>query len=177
MSLIDKLKERKRRRNRQEKLFDRTGESGHAKAVRRENRAIRFLKKEIKERRQKLIKELAPGFPFWAGGKRIMRTEVWQVVKTKGIAPTSGKRKETFGNPSSDHYWLNIFAFAKDYATSNNQTLAQEIRSALDPGGVHHDFENFFIVRYGFTYRVQIIAVTHGTGPHLHVGIKREGSA
>lgn len=177
MSLRDKLRRRTKRRDRQEKLFDETGERGHAKAVKRENRSIRFIKRLIKERKEKLIKELLPGFPYWAGGKRIMRTEVWPVVKPTGIQPTSGKRKETFGNPSSDHFWLNIFAFAKDYATANNQELAQRIRAALDPGGVHHDYESFFIERYGYIYRVQIIAVTHGTGPHLHVGIKREGRA
>lgn len=126
---------------------------------------------------------IAPGWPSWGGGKRIMRKEVWPIVEPTGIRPTSGKRRETFGNPSSDHYWLNVYSFAKDFATANNQALAQKIRSKLDPGGTHLDYENFFFVRTfkrrfrrpkRYTFRGQIIAGTHGTGPHLHVGIKRE---
>lgn len=117
---------------------------------------------------------IAPGPPSWGGGKRIMRKEVWAVVKAAGIRPTSGKRSATFGNPSSDHFIGNVYAFAKDYATSNNQSLAQKIRSKLTPGKAHHDYESFYFTRDGKRYRGQIIAATHGTGPHLHVGIKRE---
>jgi hypothetical protein len=116
---------------------------------------------------------IAPGPPSWGGGKRIMRKEVWPIIEPTGIRPTSGKRRETFGNPSSDHYFLNVYAFAKDYATANNERLAQKIRTKLD-GGTHRDYESFYITRRGHRYRVQIIAATHGTGPHLHVGIKRE---
>ena len=130
---------------------------------------------------------IAPGPPSWGGGRQIIRDEVWPIVDAAGISPTSGKRRESFGNLASDHFWLNLKAFAKDYATTNNFALAQKIRSKLDPGGVHHDYESFIIERRVkprflkrfrraklHRYRVQIIAGTHGTGPHLHIGIKRE---
>lgn len=122
----------------------------------------------------KVHPKLLPGWPWWGGGRKIMQKEVWPIVKAAGISPTSGKRKETFGNPSSDHYWLNIWAFAKDYATASNERLAQRIRSKLTPGQTHHDYESFYFTRYGCRFRGQIIASDHGTGPHLHVGIKRE---
>jgi hypothetical protein len=117
---------------------------------------------------------IAPGPPSWGGGKKIMREKVWPIVRAHGIQTTSGKRSETFGNPSSDHFIGNVYAFAKDYATANNQALAQKIRSKLTPGRTHHDYENFYFTYRGRRYRGQIIASTHGTGPHLHVGIKRE---
>jgi hypothetical protein len=163
--------------NRQLRKFRENGLRGNLKAFRREKKAVKYLKKKIKQRREALAKSLLPGWPGWAGGKLIMR-EIWRaVIKETGISPTSGKRKETFGNPSSDHFWLNLFSFAKDFATGNNQALAQHIRSYLDPGGIHHDYESFYIVRFGYRFRIQIIAGTHGTGPHLHIGIKREGKA
>lgn len=136
----------------------------------RSRKRARAVIKHLKNLRAAVV---LSGPPWWGGGKRIIRDEVWPIVKAAGITPTSGKRRETFGNPSSDHFFLNIWAFAKDFATANNQTLAQRIRSALTPGETHHDFEEFFFERFGHTYRGQIIAATHGTGPHLHIGIKR----
>lgn len=145
----------------------------------------RFLKSEIGSRSRKraraAIKRLKrlraavvlSGPPHWGGGKQIMRDEVWPIMRRLGISPTSGKRRETFGNPGSDHFFLNIWAFAKDWATSNNQSAAQKVRATLTPGQIHHDYEEFYFERYGHTYRGQIIASTHGTGPHLHIGIKR----
>jgi hypothetical protein len=132
---------------------------------RRARRAIRKLKRIQ-------AASVRPGSPWWGGGKRIIQEEVWPIVRAAGIRPTSGKRRETYGNPSSDHYYKNVWAFAKDYATASNYALAQRIRKRLDLG-IHSDYAEFYISRYGHSYRVQIIAGTHGTGPHLHVGIKR----
>lgn len=115
------------------------------------------------------------GPPSWGGGKKIMREEVYPIMKRQGIESSSGKRRELFGNPSSDHFFLNLLAFAKDWKTVNNQVLAQTVRSKLiGNDSPHVDYENFYFYRWGRKFRGQIIAGTHGTGPHLHVGIKRE---
>lgn len=115
--------------------------------------------------------------PLWWGGSRLIyRREVWPIIRDAGIATTSGKRRETFGNPGSDHYFLNLLAYAKDHATANNFALANKIKRRLlrDPDApANVDYSSFYIRRYGHRYRVQIIAGTHGTGPHLHVGIRR----
>jgi hypothetical protein len=98
--------------------------------------------------------------------------EVVRIVNGRASI-TSRKRWETFGNPSSDHYMRNLFADAVDFATVENHGLKNEIARRL--GGPHQvdDYENFFIHRKGKRFRVQIIAGTHGTGPHLHVGVSR----
>lgn len=137
------------------------------------SRSRRRSRAAIKRLKQLRAEVVLAGRPWWGGGKRIIRDEVWPIVKSAGIAPTSGKRSETFGNPGSDHFILNIWAFAKDFATGNNQSLAQKIRSKLTPGQTHHDYEEFYFERFGHTYRGQIIASTHGSGPHLHIGIRR----
>lgn len=154
-------------RRRQKKLRAKTGKRGYAKRAALLGKRMRAVKAQINR-----LSSVAPGPPAWGGGKQIIREEVWPIVQAAGITPTSGKRRETFGNPGSDHFIGNAYAFAKDYATGSNFRLAQKIRTKLD-GGLHVDYQSFNIVRRGHTYRVQIIAGTHGTGPHLHVGIRR----
>lgn len=125
-----------------------------------------------KRKARKRLLSALPGPPFWGGSARILRKEVRPVVRKHGIAKTSSKRWATYGNPSSDHYRGNLTAFADDYATANNHALADEIGRELGIGNVG-DYENNYITRRGRRYRVQIIAGTHGTGPHLHVGVRR----
>ena len=86
---------------------------------------------------------------------------------------TSRKRSETFGNPSSDHYIKNTRADAVDFARVNDQWLMDEIAKELGGPADVVDFQSFIITHNGRRFRVQIIAITHGTGPHLHVGVKR----
>lgn len=150
------------RRKRKKSLLKRT-----IAAIKRLNKKLRARAKARRSRAH-----LRPGPPGWAGGKRIINQEVKPLVP---YAVTSAKRRETFGNPSSDHFVLNLFSFAKDFATGNNYALAQKIKRELtgDPRASYRDGESFLIRRFGYTYRVQIIAGTHGTGPHLHVGIRR----
>lgn len=163
MPSLDTLK-RRRRKKRRKKKRTRPGSAAWKRIKRRIGKLTRRIAREVRKR-------------AWGGSKWIVAREVRPIVKRHGIRRTSGKRSETFGNPSSDHFVGNPFSYAEDYATANNQALAQEIRSKLD-GGRHRDYESFYIKRRhrtgkAETYRVQIIAATHGTGPHLHVGIRR----
>lgn len=106
----------------------------------------------------------------WAGSRGVTN-EVIRIVN--GRAPiTSRKRWELFNNPSSDHYMLNRTADAVDFGTASNYELANEIARKLG-GSWSGDYDSFIITRKGKQFRVQIIAGTHGTGPHLHVGVRR----
>lgn len=169
--LWERWRKRRAGRKRQIRLFRRTGKRGHARKAGEHGRAMRKLMGLISRARK--LYSLLPGPPSWGGSKRLIREKVAPLVERRGISRTSAKRSETFGNPGSDHYIGNVLAYAEDYATADNQALAQEIRSALDPGAAHQDYERFYTEFRGHTYRVQIIASTHGTGPHLHVGSER----
>jgi len=68
----------------------------------------------------------------------------------------SEKRVETYGNPGSDHHVSQTNAFAIDFLLVNDYDAASA----------------FYVKRGGNTFRIQIIAGTHGTGPHLHVGCR-----
>lgn len=141
-------------------------------------REARHHIRQLKKQRRKL-KALAKR---WDGCTAILVCEVVPFVTAFTGAPvTSGKRWETFGNPGSDHYKGNKDADARDFGIANAYQTAQELRRLLtgDSSALHTDYENFYIVRtlpggIEATFRVQIIAGTHGTGPHLHVGIRRE---
>ena len=112
--------------------------------------------------------------PKWSwlwGGSRGVVNEVISVVNGR-VPITSRKRWATFGNPGSDHHMSQRSADAVDFATANNYALAREIARKLG-GSWSGDYDSFYITRKGRRYRVQIIAGTHGTGPHLHVGVRR----
>lgn len=175
MSLLSRWKRFALSRREQKQQYHKTKEQGHIRRARWLGRRMRKLRARMKRRKRQRTEELKLGPPGWGGSKRIMRNEVWPIVRPTGIQPTSGKRRETFGNPSSDHFFLNLYSFAKDYATKNNIDLATKIRRELtgNSSATHQDYEGFFIERFGWIYRIQIIAKTHGTGPHLHVGIRR----
>lgn len=98
------------------------------------------------------------------------------MVRRHGIPRTSAKRWATYGNPGSDHWRGNLTAYAEDYGTANNHELADKIGRKLGivKKGEHvQDYRAYYIRRGGKRFRVQIIAATHGTGPHLHVGVRR----
>lgn len=105
------------------------------------------------------------------GGSRAVTDEVIRIVA--GRAPvTSRKRTAMYGTPGSDHHVSQKQADAVDFGTAPNYALAREIAQKLG-GRWLGDYDAFTITRNGQRYRVQIIAGPHGTGPHLHVGVRR----
>lgn len=174
-TLRKKRRRRKKGRKRQLRLFRRTGKRGHKKLAAKHGRAMRKLTALIKKAVERLKRKPESGTGAWGGSKSIVVNEVMPVARAWGISPTSGKRRETFGNPGSDHFVLNLTAFAKDFATDSNYAFGIAIGKALGIAyrGAEDDYRNFYITRAGKTFRVQIICGTHGTGPHTHVGIRR----
>lgn len=152
------------RRRRQRQLADETGLRGHNRAAAAAGRAMR----KIAARAYRVT----PGWPYWGGGRALVAEVVRPIAAQRGRRLTSQKRWETYGNPGSDHYKGNRTAYAEDYAAVNDFTLAQEIRSALDPGGIHVDYATFVVTFHGHRFACQIIAGTHGTGPHCHFGCR-----
>lgn len=113
--------------------------------------------------------------PSWSwawGGSRGVTDEVVRIVNGR-VPITSRKRWATFGNPGSDHHMSQVWADAVDFGTANNHALKNEISRRLGGPSTLADYGNFYITRQGKRFRVQIIAGTHGTGPHLHVGVRR----
>lgn len=113
-----------------------------------------------------------PGRPHWGGAQDILENEVDPVADRMGHYETSNKRTETYGNPGSDHHISQVNASAKDY--SPGVAFAVAVAKALGVGyrGYWDDYKLYYIRRAGHTFRVQIIAANHGTGPHVHVGIE-----
>lgn len=121
-----------------------------------------------------LVYRTVGGYPYWGGSRALVVEKVRPLAQSAGYYVTSAKRWETHGNPGSDHYRGNRTAYAEDYNAVNDFVLAQRIRSALD-GGVHVDYQTFYVTHRGRRYACQIIAGTHGTGPHLHFGCRLVG--
>jgi len=80
----------------------------------------------------------------------------------------------SIANPGSDHSGRNLNADAVDFGIASAYSLGSEIARKLG-GSWSTDYQSFNVRRNGRTYRVQIIAGTHGTGPHLHCGVARIG--
>lgn len=106
------------------------------------------------------------------GGCRGVTNYVIQIVG-KRARVGSRKRTATYGNPGSDHHVSQRDADAVDFRIANAHTLKNEIARKLGRPLPVADYESFPIKFRGKAYRVQIIAATHGTGPHLHVGVRR----
>lgn len=140
----------------------------HAKA------AIRRLNKQAAKLRKDRFK--------YAGATAIIKYEVIPILHAAGVPVTSRKRWATFGNPSSDHWKGNKDADAVDGATFvENNELGSEIVTALKQRESEMSaFAEFEITRShtgsAETYRVQVITEEHGTGPHIHIGVKRVSS-
>jgi len=111
------------------------------------------------------------------GGSRGVTNEVIRIVGDR--APITSRKRPashplSLANPGSDHNAANRTADAVDFGIANAYGLAREIAAKLGaPGQWSGDYDSFIIHRRGKRYRVQIIAGTHGTGPHLHVGVRR----
>lgn len=134
-------------------------------------RRIRALKKRRRELRRDRFKN--------KGATAIVKYEIIPVLHAAGVPVTSRKRWATFGNPSSDHWMGNRDADAVDGGTfSNNDELGGEVVTALKNRKSTMDgFVEFEITRSHTgseeTYRIQVITEPHGTGPHIHNGVKR----
>ena len=171
-TLRAKRKRRKAQRNKQARKWRRTGLAGHGKLAVAAGKAVKKLERLI---RRVLKRKPASGTGSWGGSKSIIVNEVLPVGAKWSIATTSKKRWETYGNPDSDHYRGNKDAFAVDFATDSNYAFAADIGDALGIAydGPGDDYRSFYIERAGHNFRVQLIAGTHGTGPHTHIGVKR----
>lgn len=140
----------------------------HAKA------AIRRLRAQ----RKKLV---ADRFKY-KGATAIIKYEVIPILHAAGVPVTSRKRWQTFGNPSSDHWKGNKDADAVDGATfvENNELGSAIVTALKQRKSEMSGFIEFEITRShtgsAETYRVQVITEEHGTGPHIHIGVKRVSS-
>lgn len=167
---LDKAEGKEERKRRLEVLEERR------EALDKARERLAALRKEEKRRDKKDDKVIVKsGAPHWGGSEDIIANEVVPVAKAAGVAATSGKRTETFGNPGSDHHVSQVVASARDFATANNYTLRDKIMRALGVNQRIQDYGSYYITRAGKTFRVQPIAGTHGTGPHLHVGVELVG--
>lgn len=105
-------------------------------------------------------------------GSRAVTNEIIDIVG-KRASVSSRKRRPTFGNPGSDHHVSQRNADAVDFAIAEAHGLKNEISRSLGGPVRLPDYGSFAITRNGKRYRVQGIAGTHGTGPHLHYGVRR----
>ena len=106
------------------------------------------------------------------GGSRAVTNEIVTIVGNRAVV-TSRKRTQTFGNPGSDHHVSQRHADAVDFAIANAHWLKNEVSRRMGGPAQLADYGAFHVRRNGHTYRVQGIAGTHGTGPHLHFGVRR----
>jgi hypothetical protein len=93
-----------------------------------------------------------------------------------GTRVTSRKRPTLLGNIASDHNLFNRTADAIDHALVNDHGFKRIVVRDLTNGSVN-DIADFGTItvrnpQNGRDYRVQLIAGTHGTGPHHHSGAK-----
>jgi len=147
-------------------------------AVKRRRRRVKVRTKQLKGARRKLenakqkLARVKRDNAQW-GGSRAVTNQVVAIVDGRARV-TSRKRRATFGNPGSDHHVSQTTADAVDFGIAEAHWLKNEISRKLGGPGALADYGTFNVRRRGgSTYRLQIIAGTHGTGPHLHVGVRR----
>lgn len=148
-----------------------------AEMVERRDRVRDDLVAELKERQERNDSiETTPGSPHWGGSRDVMDRFVVPVYQRHGIPITSRKRAAndplSISNPGSDHNEANVLADALDGGIANAYSVGDEVGEAVGVGSVDDYVTENFVVD-GHTYRIQVIAGTHGTGPHLHTGIAR----
>lgn len=160
-----------------QKIVQRRRELGHHVAARKARERLDLIREKLRAVIQRLVRlrkrKDTPqvGEGAWGGSQSVIEEIVFPVVPDS-IPLTSTKRTETYGNPTSDHHVSQTTAYAADFGTANNYGLADEIGKALGIGPVD-DYALYYRSFGGHTFRIQIIAGTHGTGPHLHVGVRR----
>lgn len=141
------------------------------KAVKKLVKLTRSQRRQIAEWKKRNIIPKASGEGDWGGSESVAREIEAVVERKRGKCSGSEKRTETYGNPGSDHHVSQTTAFAIDFYLVDDYEMATIIAAHF---GVEWegDYSNFYITRGGKTFRIQIIAGTHGTGPHLHVGCR-----
>lgn len=105
----------------------------------------------------------------YGGSRRIAKN----LIAGLGADITSAKRSNvpTGSSTSSDHHTSQRDAFAFDL--SPDSQVANRLARRLDIPNFKQG-QNFYNLRRG-GYRVQYLTGAHGTGPHLHLGVKRIG--
>lgn len=188
MSLYSRWRERlsRRKKNRRQavlrwqkahELWERAKRKGWPKRRRRAHADMEKAKREggrLKRRVAQAKQRVRRYSDSRWGGSRAITNEVIDIVAGRARV-SSRKRWELFGNPGSDHHRSQKVADAVDFAIAEAHWLKNEISRRLGGPSELADYDSFIIVRNGASYRVQIIAGTHGTGPHLHVGVRRVG--
>jgi hypothetical protein len=133
---------------------------------RKDTRRIKNLAPRVKRLARRLAEDR-----LW-GGSRYYTNRAIAIVGDRAPV-TSRKRVATFGNPGSDHHVSATVADAVDFGTVENHALKNELSRKLGGPNTIADYGTFTTRRNGRTYRHQLIAGTHGTGPHLHYGVRR----
>jgi hypothetical protein len=95
--------------------------------------------------------------------------------KRKSAVVTSRKRRQLFGNPGSDHSMGQVYSDAIDLGLVDDQEFMDLTARQIGAPSDVVDYQHFIVrnPRNGNQYRAQLIAVTHGTGPHFHAGFRR----
>lgn len=115
---------------------------------------------------------------FWAGSRWFTNRAIEHIDGIRNrSAINSRKRLTPFGNPGSDHFVGNRTADAVDFNLVNDSHAATRLakRFGWEGRGTFPSFGTFVARnrQNGKLYRIQIIWTTHGTGPHLHFGVKK----
>ena len=143
----------------------------HAHAQRKKWTRLTEEAKDMVDRRHRQLKARNASDRRW-GGSRAVTNEIIDIVGSRARI-TSRKRAMLLGNRGSDHNFFNRNADAVDFAIAEAHDLKNEVSRKLGGPNTVQDFGKFFIRRNGHTYRVQLIAGTHGTGPHFHAGVAK----
>jgi hypothetical protein len=142
--------------------------------VKAQREELAGAKRKLERARQALARVIRRDSQW--GGSRAVTNEIIRIVDGRARV-TSRKRSAThplsLQNPGSDHSEGNHLADAVDFAIVEAHGLKNEVSRKLGGPASVADFAAFRIRRNGHTYRVQPIAGTHGTGPHLHFGVER----
>lgn len=173
-TLRAKLARRKKARERQTRLWKKTGKAGHGKAAKAHTRAIKKLKALIK---RYLLLHPPSGQGKLGGCRSIINNEVVPVAKKYGVPITSRKRAAnhplSIANPSSDHNAANRTADAIDLGTIDGAPVAYAIAHSLGITGYSTgNYNGYYIERAGKTFRVQILWAVSGHYDHVHVGVR-----
>lgn len=148
----------------------------HRKAVRKLVRLTHAQRRELERWKRENIIPKASGKGPYEGAKSVAREIEAVVERKRGECSGSEKRAAThplsLSNPGSDHNEANRDAYAIDFLLVDDYEMATIIAAhfGVDWAG---DYSNFYVERGGRTFRVQLIAGTHGTGPHFHEGVRR----
>jgi hypothetical protein len=160
-------------------MFDKTKNliAKRRKRVKIETRQLRGAKRRLENAKQRLARLRArKASDSLFCGIRGVTNRVIDIVNGRARV-TSRKRAAnhplSLSNPSSDHNCRNRCSDAVDFGIAEAHSLADEIADRLGGPSNIVDFQNFTITHGGQRFNVQIIAGTHGTGPHLHVGVRR----